>query len=216
MKTNKLVQNPLAAYCCIALLSLGVAPSSLHANEEVVATKAEHNKEGVLKVLLGAGITFGGDDVAKANFTDGSSDKLYAGALIDIKAGGIVSLPSSPYEIQASVGYFFDSIAAENGDASFNRVPIEVLGFYRHEKHRFGLGLSYHTSVNLDLEGPSTDLNLDFKNAAGSVIEYGYEMSDRLVLAVRGVMIDYKLDEAGSISDDVDGNHLGVYAYLTF
>ncbi len=168
-----------------------------------------------LKLLLGAGLTHGGDDLLKLEFEDGSSEKLYAGGLIDLKAGFSYKLHESPIRIHSTVGYFWDSVNAENADGSFDRIPLEVLGFYTWNEHQLGVGASYHTNVQLDFEGLGEDFKADFDDSLGAVIEYGYAMNDKLTFAVRGVFIDYSLKNAPSDVEDIDGNHIGVFAYLT-
>jgi len=198
--------------CTAAILAATLCSASF-ANAETPSQ--EKQNESPLKVLLGAGITFGGDDLVRAEFDDGSSDKLYAGGFIDLKVGMIYELPESPYIFQSSIGYFFDSIDAENGDASFDRIPLEFLGFYSWDKHRIGLGATYHTGVELDIsiDGVGSG-KADFDNSLGTVIEYGYEVHDKFVLSLRGTMIDYSVEGAAS-SEDIDGNHVGLYANFT-
>ncbi|MDX1453508.1 MAG: hypothetical protein R3183_13190 [Oleiphilaceae bacterium] len=164
-----------------------------------------------VQLLLGAGLTFGGDDLLKARFDNGTSETIEAGGLIDLKIGALFNLPSQIASVQTTVGYFFDSINAENGDASFARIPLELIGFYHHNKHRFGLGVTYHTNVEFEADLPGARGDVDLDDSLGGVIEYGYQYNPQLKFSLRAVQIDYKVDD----SPRIEGDHVGLYVSLT-
>lgn len=165
--------------------------------------------------VLGAGITVGGDDLLSVSYRDGDSDKLKAGELLDLKIGGQYRPEGAKVSLQATIGFHFDSVDADNGDASFSRMPLDLLAFYHKNQHRFGLGGTYHSNTELDID---IDIlpkeKIDFKNSAGWVVEYGYRFEQSpLTLALRGVKIEYKEQRSGLTAS---GDHIGVYAYLNF
>lgn len=164
--------------------------------------------------LVGAGLTAGGDNLLKVWYEDGSSDKIYAGGLLDLKLGMTYQTEGSNFGLQSTVGYFFDSVDAENADGSFSRIPLELLAFYTHKKHRFATGISYHTSVNFEFKGLGEDVDVDFDPATGVVLEYAYQATPKVSFALRGVSIEYTPKSNGG--EDVDGSHAGLYGYLHF
>ncbi|WP_156499746.1 hypothetical protein, partial [Oleiphilus sp. HI0061] len=165
------------------------------------------------------GFTFGGDDLLKVEYTNGDSEELTAGGLLDLKLGLIYNI-NDTYSIQSSIGYHFDALLAENGDGDFTRIPVELLGFYNYDKHRFGGGLTLHTSPEFEAESDDIGLdeNAEFEDASGLVIEYGYKTSDSAVIALRYVDINYEVTKYnGSSVDsgpDSDGSHIGLYIYF--
>ena len=70
--------------------------------------------------LLGGGITQGGDTLATATFTDGSSQSIRGGGLVYFKAGADWRV-SPIMSIQGTFGYHADSVSAKNGGLKFER-----------------------------------------------------------------------------------------------
>lgn len=158
--------------------------------------------------MLTGGITYGGDKLATISYTNGDDVDIHGGGLILLGAGGIYRFNSN-WETQVSVNYQFDKANARNGEATFDRIPIDFLGFYRTGSHRFGGGVTYHINPKFD-----SDFDLDngkqkieFDNALGAVIEYDYFFNNSLSLGVRYANIKYK---SSDISGDVDGSYGGV------
>lgn len=174
-------------------------------------------KEGTnpLRPFLAGGLTFGGDDLIEVQFSNSSNETLEAGGLIDLKAGLIYDMPESPWSLQGSIGYHFDSIDAENGDASINRYPLELLGFYNTEKHRFGGGLSYHMSPEFEVDLLGMNGTVEFDDAVGLALEYGFKVNQNCILALRGVFIDYEVSDLPG-AESISANHAGAYVYLVF
>jgi hypothetical protein len=167
-----------------------------------------------LQLLLGGGLTFGGDDILKAQYTNGAEDEMEAGGLIDLKAGFRYQAPDSSLVAQATVGYFFDSVNAKNGDAEISRIPLEALAFFNFGNHLLGGGVTYHTSNNTESDFAGASFDEDFKDAAGLVVEYGYKVSPQATVAIRLVDIDYEFESTQTVK--VDASHVGLYGYLHF
>jgi hypothetical protein len=158
-------------------------------------------------LVTSLGLMDGGDKLATVEYRHGDD--------VDIRAGGLVLLGvgvnhefGNNWELQATLNYLGAGANAKNGDVSFSRWPVEVLGFYRNGSHRFGGGLTYHVNpkfdVNLD-NGPDDTINFD--NALGVVVEYDYFFLRQLSLGVRGTLIDYKSSE---VDGSINGNSIGV------
>lgn len=164
----------------------------------------------------------GGDDLFKVEFSDGESETVEAGGLIDLKAGLSYRFNQAPVSLQTTLEFHFDKVTAKNGDASFSRFPIELLAFYHINQHRIGFGPTLHTGIELDIDFDASVLSLgtakgkiDFDDATGFIVEYGYRFKDTpATLAVRAVQIDYKVSSGNG--NNIDGSHLGLYGYLNF
>lgn len=198
----------------LVLLSTSLSANSQEqpANTEPENTETEDRSK--LQWLVGAGITVGGDDLLKVQFTGKSSETLEAGGLIDLKAGILYDVAESPMSFQSTLGYHFDSVEATNGDASFSRFPLDFLAFYNAEKHRIGAGGTYHFATEFDVDLPGLKGKADMKDTLGLVLEYGYKFQDNLIVGLRYVDIDYKVD--GGTGAKIDGGHGGLYGYITF
>lgn len=205
------------------LLGMAVATSSpfslaeANGTESTAPTEAQvqAKEERNIKAVAGLGLTFGGDDLVQAWYEDGSSEKLEAGGLIDLKFGAQYSPKGSNYALQGTMGYHFDSMSADNGDASFSRIPLDLIAFLKHEKHRFGAGLSYNTATELDSGGAIDFGKIKFDDATGLLLEYGYAYRPNLVFAARYLSIDYQASSFPN-APSVNGDHAGLYAYILF
>ncbi len=196
---------PLAsALCVLTMPALAEAPSP-----QTIETD----------FLVLAGLTYGGDDLYQVEYEDGSDTELKAGGLISVGAGLITHF--NQYSIQTTLAYHFDSADADNGDVSFSRWSLELLPFYNiDDKHRVGLGLTYHMSPELESDFDFDKSTIEFDSAVGIVAEYGYSW-DQSTVGVRFVSIDYDISElngmdVGWADVSVSGNHLGVYYYYNF
>lgn len=163
--------------------------------------------------LMGMGLTFGGDTLYTAHFTDGSSRNVSSGRLVHFY-GGYDYRFDNRMSVQTTLGYHFDNISAKNGDISFSRYPLEVLGYYGPtDSFRIGAGFRYAMNPKVSSSGEASGNNRSFKDAAGFVVEAEYLFSPQVGLKVRAVNEKYK--QEGS-STSVSGNHGGVYGSYYF
>lgn len=129
----------------------------------------------------------GGDTLAELTFTDGSSQDINAGDGLTVSAG-LIQRVSEKFRIKYTLGYKFSTSAAENLDVWKSVIPVDVLPFYQSGNHRFGAGLTYHISPQLDIDDFGT---VKFDDAPGFIVEYGYKAFS---LAYTGV--DYDINGA--------------------
>ena len=188
-----------------------------------VATEPQTKRsDNQFELLLGLGLSYGGDDLLKAYYEGAEgSESLKAGNFFDIKAGAVFNI-SQRCAIQSSIGYHIDRIEATNGKATFSRYPLDVLGLYKYGKHRVGAGISYHLNAKYDedFERFGLDDTVKMKNALGMVFEYGYRILEPITLAVRYMDIGYEADTLNgmTLSDasEIDGSHFGIYLYFSY
>ncbi|WAJ70090.1 hypothetical protein [Catenovulum adriaticum] len=169
--------------------------------------------------ILFAGLTYGGDDLYQVEYVDGSDTELKAGGMLSL--GGGMSFNLNSYTLQTTAAYHFDSATAKNGDVSFSRWVFEVLPFYNiDEHHRVGLGLGYHTGIELESDFDIDKTQVEFDATTGIIAEYGYSWA-RNTLALRYVSVKYDISEldgmnVSSANESVSGSHLGAYYYFHF
>ena len=82
---------------------------------------------------------------------------------------------------------------------------------------RIGAGLTLHMSPTLDTKDFGQP-NVDFKDATGLVLEYGYPLGGAMWLDVRYVSIKYELKhpEYYYNPESADGSHLGLFVSAEF
>ena len=92
-------------------------------------------------IALLAGNT-GGDKLANIDYEDGETSNIKAGE------GGMLAIgvvwAHKKIELQSTLGFSADSAPASNGDASFTRLPIELMAFWQYKQFRTGGGITHH------------------------------------------------------------------------
>lgn len=156
-------------------------------------------------VLFGA-LSGGGAKLAETS--DGN--ELRAGGFVQL-SGGLEHKFSETLVLQSMLGWKFDSVTASDGDASFDRFPIDVNIISRMEKFEISLGLSYHINpkykIQIDGLGSNT---VSFDDAVGPSVGLGMLVNENLNMGLRFTNMDY---EVGNVS--VDGNSLAIYMSTT-
>lgn len=174
------------------------------------ADNTEFFTPGTTKLALDAGAAGGGDKLATIIFTNGDQKDINAGDAVFVDAGVLHNFADSNWSFKGTVGYSFITVHADNGDSTFDRMPIDLLAIYSHGDHHFGLGMTYHMNPHLDLSGFGP--NADFDNATGLLLQYQYWM-----FGVRYTDITYKVS-AGTpcVKCSFDGSSLGLFFNFAF
>lgn len=170
------------------------------------------------KLILSAGLSFGGDDLATVEYDGYSDDDLEAGGGIYL-GGGFEFPMSSDMALRTTVGYQFDSVEADDGDASFDRVPWDFMVLLGPVPHRLGIGLTYHTDVQYEFNqdyGP--DIDAEFDDALGLSLAYEMQLSPAFGLVLKYTDIEYeeKSTLPGVSGRTIDGSNFGITANLLF
>ncbi|PCI43222.1 MAG: hypothetical protein COB51_11815 [Moraxellaceae bacterium] len=170
---------------------------------------AAENSGGFAGVFYG-GLTLGGDEIITVEYEEGDDGTIEGGGFFLFGGGVKYRLENSPLEVQATLGYHFDSENAENGDIEFTRFPIDVLGFYNTGNHRVGAGITYHLNpeFSIDIDSEFND-SIAFDNAVGFVTEYNYLFENNIAVGVRYTSIEYSPE---TFDGDLDGSYVGVTA----
>lgn len=109
------------------------------------------------------GFEFGGETLASANFSDGSSDTIKAGSGEHIELGYSFKTPLIEHDklsTELSLGYKSDSMTASNLDAYFDRTTATVTQYYTDRKLRYGVGLTRHFGNTFRFNNLQADINI--------------------------------------------------------
>jgi outer membrane protein W len=179
------------------------------------------NEPNPLHFMVGVGLTVGGENVATAQYTDGSSNNISAGTGAQLMTGLDYRLNQS-VSFEATVGYRVRVALGSNGNASFNRFPIDLLAYYNVDPNwRLGGGVEYINHPTLSASGAIAGLNEDFKNTTGLVLEAEYFPMPNLGVKFRAVKETYKPVNpyntyTGKQQNNVDGSNFEVLSDYYF
>jgi opacity protein-like surface antigen len=189
-------------------LVIALAIASLNAAQAQTAPA-----EKQMRFLVGGGLTFGGDKLATAEYTNGGEIDIHAGSMIALNAG--MEYRFAPeFSLQANVGYHVDNASATNGDIRFQRFPMELLGYYHaNQQWRVGGGVRYVSNPKLSSSGAAYFGNFDFKNTVSGVVEVEYLMNQHVGFKVRYVNEKFELKNG---TKEFDANHVGFFANYYF
>jgi len=196
-------------------LGLSFLSSSIFAAEGVAEVSGDWSG------VAGAQLTLGGDTLITLDvediFGDVEQSKIKAGEVFGAFVGAAYRFASSPIQLQATAGLHYAGIFAENGDASFRRLPVELILFANAGAHRIGAGVTHHISPEFktDLDF-GADLKTDFNDATGLVLQYDYVINTRYGIGIRYVNIEYEPKVPAFFTPiDVDGSHGGIiFTYM--
>ena len=173
----------------------------------ISVSAADNGKDG-FNILLSLGLTSGGDTLAELN----TGGKLKSGGLIYLALGTVYQFPESPYQIQPSFGYHFDTLDSDNGSADFDRTFIEVIPFYKiTETTRLGLGIT--NILSADYSEPGFDL--EFDKPLGIIAEINWRLSGGSWWGLRYVDMEYTVESANGFNIaeadiTIDGSYFGI------
>ena len=185
------------------------------------AQTANANGINPLRFMLGIGLTVGGENVATVQYTDNTTNNISAGTGVQMMAGVDYRI-SDDFSMQANVGYHGRFAQGSNGNASFDRYPIELLGYYHlNNKWRVGGGVQYMNKPSLGGSGAGSQYNQDYQNTTGAIFEVEYFSSANLSFKFRAVketftpVLPYNTN-MNNPGKTVDGSHFGVFSDYYF
>jgi hypothetical protein len=185
----------IAAFAFICCSSGAFAITDKESTSQGIPLTIQPTKPG-FHVVINGGMTYGGDTVATANFTNGSSTDIKGGGLIQFGAGGLYQLENRPLVLMLSANYHFHSATGTNGNISFDRMPIEALAYYTgKERFRIGGGVRIVNSpvAESTISGSGFAVkSVTYENTTGLVAEVGYQLSSQGWLNFRFVSEKYQ------------------------
>lgn len=163
--------------------------------------------------LLGGGLTFGGDNLATVEYTNGNSETLHAGGLVHLY-GGVEVRFTPMVSAQVNVGYHVDNTTGSNGSLKFDRTPVELLGHFNiNDQFRIGGGARFVSGAKLKGSGVLNGEVVHFQSTTGAVVEAEYFFVRSASVKGRYVSEKYKID---GFSGEVNGSHGGIYLTYYF
>lgn len=205
-----------------ALFSLTLSAHAMYdatAPDQSAVPQISATKPG-LHLVLNGGLTYGGDTIYTAVYTNGTTQKIKGGSLMQFGVGGLYQFENNPVALMLSANYHFDAATGSNGDISFGRFPVEVLAYYTGKEHfRIGGGMRIVNSPETTATINGQTEKVTFDNATGLVAEIGYQLSQQAWLNFRFVSEKYQgktfTSTTGTVSSlagsaPVSGSHLGV------
>lgn len=209
----------------IAAATIALTSLSATAQQRPATPTAPAASKG-FHFVANAGLSFGGDTIATAHYTDASDQRIKAGGMIEFGGGLIYEATELPVAAQLTANYHVNDTDAKNGTMRFHRFPIEGTLFYTGvEQWRFGIGVRAVQSprYTAKIDGALTR-TLDFDNTTGVLAEVGYAITPQLWLNVRYVAEKYKTNnysvgtQSGSVRSlpPVKADHLGIAVSYQF
>ena len=167
----------------------------------------------------GLGFDIGGDKVVEVDYVGGGSDAVYAGTGFHFALGMDLDFDAN-YMLRGTVGYKESSVTAKNGDASFSRTPLELIGYRFFGLHGVGVGLTHQRNVQAECDfsgGICPFSKVDLDDSTGLLFEYLYRVrredsNKGFSVGVRIGGIEYK--ESGA-PDDISGGFIGANIGIT-
>jgi hypothetical protein len=175
----------------------------------------------VVRPFVSLAFTTGGDTLATATYTDGSSSSIKAGGETLFK-GGLDFQVARAFSLQCSYGLHTDSTKeATNGSMDFKRSAIEGLGFWHPSAHtRLGLGFRKTSDARVTGSGAAATETIHFDSSTGTILEFEYlsgpltSFGSRGGISLRYVNEKYSptsIDGIGPVTGPgVDGSHIGI------
>jgi hypothetical protein len=181
--------------------------------------------ERPVRFVLTGGLTAGGDTIAKVTYSNGDSANIKGGGLVQLGAGVQIHPVAKPFSMLATINYHVDNATAKNGDARFDRVPLELLGFY-HLNSNWRIGGGWRHTMNPRFKADfdyQPSLTVKYKDADSLVLQVGFG-TERFWGGLRYVNESFKV-ESGRIGNTSavrvdtsqdDGSHIGLMGYVAF
>jgi Tfp pilus assembly protein PilZ len=189
------------------LINKLIAMSAVMAMAGNVAYAQTTKSNGSLTVrgVAGMGLTFGGEKLATATYTNGTSIDIKAGDLAQFKVGAEFAV-AKDWAIQTTIGYHTARANASNGGITFQRFPLEGLMFYQATPaFRIGAGLRAALSPKLSGSGVTNIGSYSFNTKPGVVLEGEFTLGSNYGITLRAVGEKY-----GIGNTTIDGSHGGI------
>jgi hypothetical protein len=167
-----------------------------------------------VRFVLAMGLDRGSEELARVEFTDGSTETLRANSGFYLSVGLATfrkALGAAVIDTSATLGVKGWEVGADNGDISYLAFPFEVMERIAFDQVRFGAGVSILLSPSYESSGVLADAgDADLKSSLGLLFQAEWigqrTGASGAFLGVRGVF--QKLEgENGAI---VDANAFGV------
>ncbi len=155
-------------------------------------------------LYLELGFENGGDELIGTN----TGEEISAGGGLKF-AGGIQNPlnDEGTASLRLAVGYLFDNINADNGEADIDTLTFDVTYLMNSGPHSFGVGPTIHLAPEYtDNVAGFPPLRVEFDDAIGLVLQYGYHPVPGFEIGFRFSDIEYENN-----GDSLDASSFGVF-----
>jgi len=166
-----------------------------------------------IKPIIQIAIDAGGDELVTIEHDYSSDVQIDAGDGFGLEAGMAIEVAPN-FENQLLIGYKFKDDNAYNGDISWDTIPLSALGFFKVQNWKFGGGLTYHISPELDGRFDNDEILYEFENALGVVAQVQYEAFNSFAIGIRATFIEY--ERKNDHTQTASGNSLGIVGTFKF
>lgn len=143
---------------------------------------------------------FGGDNVARVFYANGSTQDIKAGQGIAPAVGLHYQLATAPLDLAITAGYKYVTTRAANADIYIDRIEIKALGTYELPGYFWiDAGPVWHSGVSF--HGGGYVPGFSFNDAAGATVGFGWRW-----VGIAYTHIRYNSAVTGS----VDASNVGV------
>lgn len=192
------------AHAALSAIVLLASPCVAMADEAEVERAPLWDKN--IKLVIGGGVTSGGSKLYTVQDSNGDNIDIRAGQLIDFHVG--LEYRWDEFAIQGTYGIHFDPIQDGDFKVSFERFPIELLGYYKlNDRFRVGGGIRYAKDARLTGSGSASGFGVTQIDAdPGAVFEIEYRASPHLGWKARYVIETYEM-----LGYEKTGKHFGLF-----
>lgn len=180
-------------------LRVGLIAATLAAASARTEAAPGAGEPGRVGLVLETAAEFGGHDLVKVLYTNGSTQTIRAGQGVTVGIGAHYQPYSLPIDFAATVGYKFVRTAAYDTDLGVDRVVIKFTGTYALPNHFWiAAGPVWHTATKLKGDGYLPDV--DFDDSVGGTVGIGWRW-----IGLTYTNIKYRGDFPGSVDASNEG-----------
>lgn len=188
MTTIRAARSP-----CTILALLAIPCFVTHAADFDSGYRSGSTRPG-FHALQRLGVTVGGNVISKLTRDDGTIREISAGGLYQIGLGVLYQAEDLPLSSALTLNYHYNSDYKDNDNASFRRIPLEMLVYFNAlENFRIGGGMRYNYSARADSNLNGVNEHITFENSRGSITEFGYQVRPGGWINLRYVKETYKV-----------------------
>jgi hypothetical protein len=183
----------------VTLITLLIATTAAGTLPARAATDSSR-PQGHLGAVLELDGDFGGDDIARVFYTNGTTQTIKAGQGITGAVGLHYQLATLPLDVAVTAGYKYVTTRASNANIYLDRIEIKALGTYELANHCWvDAGPVWHAGTRL--HGAGYLPNISFDDAIGATVGFGW----------RWIGIAYtNIHYSSPLTGNVDASNVGV------
>ncbi len=144
------------------------------------------------ELYLEASLEGGGETLVRSTL----DDELNAGGGVKLAIGTQNWLDDAgSSSLRLAVGYLQDDVSGGNGSAELDVLTFDALYLIHSGPHSFGVGATWHASPRYRARIDGVSDTVDFEDAVGPVLQYGFRLSPGLEIGFRFSDIEYQSSE---------------------